>query len=206
MLAWSCSTLGGHPGVQRVVVVVPGAAAADPPEWLRACSDVQVGGGESRRQSVARGLEAAGDSFDRVLIHDGARPFVSVQLIDRLLEVETEGGVIPVLPVADTVKQLTADGSVSRTLGRSTLRRVQTPQLFPLSLIRRLHREAEEMGMDAPDDAFLCERAGVNVATVDGEPWNLKITTDEDLSFARWLITTGRVHRAIGAGEDGGAL
>lgn len=204
LLAWSCRLLHTHPRVDRVVVVVPADVAEDKPAWLDGCCDELVAGGATRRESVVRGLESVGPGIDRVLIHDGVRPFLTARLVDRVLGVDADGGVIPVVPVADTLKVISPDRTVRRTLGRSTLGRAQTPQAFPLALILRLHREAAAEGVDAPDDAFLCERAGVSVATVEGEPSNLKITTEEDLHFARWLIDKGATRDRVAMGGDHG--
>jgi 2-C-methyl-D-erythritol 4-phosphate cytidylyltransferase len=101
-----------------------------------------------------------------------------------------------VLPVTDTVKLVGPGGHVLSTLDRGGLRRVQTPQGFPLSVIHELHVGADEKALDAPDDAFLCERAGIPVRAVDGEAWNLKVTTSADLAVATWLAESGRAERA----------
>lgn len=208
MLAWSCARFSRHADIREVVVVVPGKIAADPPDWL--CdADVHLAvGGETRRASVHAGLEAlarvvegSGESMvregRRVLIHDAARPFVSADLVSRVVRAAREGPAIPVLTLADAIKQVASrrgdEASVVRkTLDRGRLRAAQTPQGFPLDLILRLHREVED-GEGMPDDAALCERAGLDVRTVQGERWAWKITHPEDLAIAEWLVASGRI-------------
>lgn len=199
LLAWSCRLFASHPEVDRLVVVLPADLAAAPPSWLAAIGASIVAGGPTRRASVGCGLEVAGDS-GLVLIHDAARPFASADLVHRLLaSARTHGAVGPVLELVDAVKQLTvAGGHISRTLDRSNLRAAQTPQVFALDEIRRLHQAADRVGEDAPDDAALCEEAGIEVRTIPGERWAFKITHPEDLALAEWLVATGRVRPADG--------
>jgi 2-C-methyl-D-erythritol 4-phosphate cytidylyltransferase len=204
MLLWSCRTLRAHPDVAQLVVVLPADQAASPPAWLAGECDRVVAGGATRRESVTRGLAALAGEVELVLIHDGARPFISPSLVNRVLEAAVGGAAIPVMPVAETVKEVSAEGLVYATLDRGRLRRVQTPQGFSLPLIRELHGAAAIDGVDAPDDAFLCERGGVDVATVEGDHWNLKVTTPADMELARWLVSTGRVPRPAERESAGG--
>lgn len=198
MLAWSCARFDTHPEIDEVVVVVPAAIALDPPAWLRR-SDVRVtAGGATRRASVRAGLAALTD-VDVVLIHDAARPFVSVELVGRLARSAAEGPVIPVLTLPDTIKRMQpaeeggSSDRVQATLDRDGLRAAQTPQAFPRELIHRLHEAAEGEGIEPTDDADLCERAGIEVRTVPGERLAFKITHPEDLALAEWLVASGRV-------------
>lgn len=195
MLAWSCAAFQRNPEIGQVVAVVPGDAAEAPPAWLTGLTDRIVGGGASRRDSVRAGLAAVDDRHAVVLVHDGARPFLSAELIDRILGAAGEGPVIPGLPLTDTVKMVGDDGRVRATLDRGLLRRAQTPQAFPLTLLRDLHEAAEE-GLEATDDAFLCERAGLPVRVVHGETWNVKVTTAFDLAMARWWVESGLAREA----------
>ncbi|MFQ5530457.1 MAG: 2-C-methyl-D-erythritol 4-phosphate cytidylyltransferase [Gemmatimonadota bacterium] len=201
LLAWSCALLATHPEVRRLVVVLPAEVAADPPDWLAEYGPTVVSGGPTRRASVGRGLAEAGAS-EFVLIHDAARPFASPDMISRLLAAaRIHGAVIPVLELADAVKRLEAaapESPVSVTLDRAVLRAAQTPQVFPLEQIRRLHELAERSGRDVPDDAALCEGAGIEVWTIRGERWAFKITHAEDLALAEWLVASGRVRPADG--------
>lgn len=183
----ACRAFVATARVSRVVLVLPASDAADPPNWAAELPVRVTAGGATRRASVARGLEAVGDEPDAVLVHDGARPLVGRSLITRVLDALGEGAVVPVLPIRDTVKEVDEQGRIVRTLDRSWLRRAQTPQGFPAELLRRAHREVEA-GTEVTDDAGLCERLGVEVRTVEGDPDNLKITTPEDLERARRLL------------------
>lgn len=199
MLAWCCARFTAHPDVDQVVVVVPAAIASDPPAWLRRFDVRLAAGGTTRRASVRAGLAALTEPAGVVLLHDAARPFVSAELIARLARAGADGPVIPVLRLADTIKRMqpaAEDGRSDRvgaTLDRDRLRAAQTPQAFPLALIRRLHEVAAEDGIEPTDDADLCERAGVEVRTVAGERSAFKITHPEDLAMAEWLVASGRV-------------
>jgi len=142
-----------------------------------------VVGGTTRQDSVRAGLEAlAAHAPDIVLIHDAARPFVSAALIARAIESVAEtGAAIPALTVTDTVKSVDAIGHVDKTLDRSALRLIQTPQSFAFKPLLDAHRKATMQGRaDFTDDAALAEWAGMSVAMFEGEPANIKITHPED--------------------------
>ena len=148
-----------------------------------------VAGGEDRQSSVRRGLAEA-EGFEYAAIHDGARPFVTPELIERVIEAAREhGAAVPALPVTDTVKR--AEGNrVAETVDRAPLRAAQTPQVFRLSLYRRACRGAEE---GATDDSQLVERLGEEVFLVEGDPRNIKLTTAEDFDAARLRLEPPRV-------------
>ena len=141
-----------------------------------------VGGGDRRQDSVRLGLAVLPPNCDRVLVHDCARPFFSAGLVHTLLAALTGdvGGVIPAIPVTDTIKQIEND-LVLRTPQRDTLRAAQTPQLFHAALLRQVHDQALRENWTVTDDAGMIERAGRNVRIVPGEGTNIKITTPEDL-------------------------
>ena len=192
LLLWSIRNLGSHSGVGEIVVVLPAAVAAEPPDWLRAESVRFCIGGETRRESAGSGVQLVDPGAELILIHDSARPFVSIDVIDRVVEAASQvGAALPVLPVVDTIKR-EEDGMIMETLERSGLGRAQTPQAFKAGLIRELHARASETGSTASDDAALCESEGHPVAAVAGDPWNLKITTPADLALAEWLVDSGR--------------
>ncbi len=143
-------------------------------------------GGATRQNSVRAGLESlAAHAPDLVLIHDAARPFLSGALINRAVQAaKAHGAAVPGLPVADTVKKIDDAGTVTKTLDRSRLRIVQTPQAFAFALIVAAHRRAAAAGRDDfTDDAALAEWAGHQVSMFEGEAANVKLTTTED--FAR---------------------
>jgi 2-C-methyl-D-erythritol 4-phosphate cytidylyltransferase/2-C-methyl-D-erythritol 2,4-cyclodiphosphate synthase len=142
-----------------------------------------VGGGATRQDSVRAGLEAlAAQSPDIVLIHDAARPFVTGAVISRAIEaVDLTGAAVPAIAVTDTVKLVGDGGHVEVTPERARLRIAQTPQAFRFDAILEAHRSAERTGRDDfTDDAALAEWAGLTVATFEGDPANMKLTTPED--------------------------
>ena len=164
---------------EGVVVVVPPADAE---------TEGGIAGGASRSASVRNGLDHVPADADIICVHDAARPFASAQLFADVIAAVRAGAdaAIPAVPVTDTIKIVAADGSgrVESTPVRSTLVAVQTPQAFKASALRNAHA-AGESGVDATDDAMLVERAGGVVVVVAGEQRNRKITTPEDLEWAR---------------------
>jgi 2-C-methyl-D-erythritol 4-phosphate cytidylyltransferase len=198
LLLWSVRAFDRHPSIGEVVVVLPEATVGSPPEWLREESVRWCAGGETRRESAGSGVLATDSDASLILIHDAARPFVSVEVIDRVLEATPQtGAALPVLPVVDTIKR-TEGGRCTETVERSGLGRAQTPQGFDAMLIREIHALAAQTGESASDDVALCEMRGHPVAVVEGDPWNVKITTAADLALAEWLVDSGRM-RAPGA-------
>ena len=141
-------------------------------------------GGATRFESVWEGLKRVPPASDFVLVHDGARPLVSEALIRRVVRgARRYGAAIPALPISSTVKQ-GKRGFVMKTLVRSELWEVQTPQVFRTSLLLSGYRKARKEGVAATDCAALVERLGKKVHLVPGEPRNLKITTKEE-----WMLS-----------------
>ncbi|HET7579156.1 MAG TPA: 2-C-methyl-D-erythritol 4-phosphate cytidylyltransferase [Bacillales bacterium] len=150
-----------------------------------------VPGGAERQDSVYEGLKACAEE-EIVLIHDGARPFVTLPVVHRLAaEAEHGGAAVPAVPVKDTVKKV-KDGIVTETLERSSLWGVQTPQAFRLSLVRKAHEQAKAAGFTATDDASLLEWMGHPVTVVESSYDNIKITTPDDLVTARAILAKRR--------------
>ncbi|MED0688161.1 2-C-methyl-D-erythritol 4-phosphate cytidylyltransferase [Anoxybacillus ayderensis] len=146
-----------------------------------------VSGGEERQQSVYNGLKAVNGNHI-VLIHDGARPFVTISKIHELVRVTKEtGAAVLAVPVKDTMKQV-IDGQVEKTVDRSSLWAVQTPQAFSMPLIIDAHERAKKEQFIGTDDASLVERIGHRVVIVEGEYTNIKLTTQEDLLFAEAIL------------------
>ncbi|MBK1668925.1 bifunctional 2-C-methyl-D-erythritol 4-phosphate cytidylyltransferase/2-C-methyl-D-erythritol 2,4-cyclodiphosphate synthase [Rhodovibrio sodomensis] len=195
--------LAAHPGIDGVRAVIhpdDAQAYASAAAGLNVMAPVH--GGASRQESVRYGLESlAADPPARVLIHDGARPFVDTATIDRVLSaLATDPGAIPALPVADTLKRGTADGAIAETVQRAGLWRAQTPQGFRFADVLAAHRAAAGSA-DASDDAAVMEQAGHRIALVGGNPENVKVTTQDDLTRAeRWLA--GAAETRVGQGFD----
>ena len=192
-------SIGGRP----ILAVAAGAAAASPPvgavivaapagweERAESCLEgcgvpvLVVTGGETRQASVRAALDAVPAETTIVAIHDAARPFAPPDLFTAVADAVVDGadGAVPVLPVADTVKQVDG-GMVVGTVDREGLGLAQTPQAFRLEPLRRAHDAAIEAGREVTDDAMLLEGVGT-VVTLPGDPMNVKITTMLDLARA----------------------
>ncbi len=151
-------------------------------------------GGATRQQSAIRGLERLAAETDIVIIHDGARPFVSAALIDRCVESAAKKGAVVVgLPARDTIKVVGDDRLILSTPARRSLWEIQTPQVFQKELLVAAHRQAERDGIEVTDDAMIVERLGKPVYVLEGERTNLKITLPEDIWLAEMMIREGRV-------------
>ena len=147
-----------------------------------------VAGGETRQKSVQLGLNALSGKVKLAAIHDGARPLVTWQLIDRVVRAANSyGAAAPGIPVKDTVKTVQG-GIVKDTPDRSALRAVQTPQVFDYDLIRGALKKAFEDDATVTDDCSAVERLGMSVKIVEGDERNLKITTPMDLAIARLIL------------------
>jgi 2-C-methyl-D-erythritol 4-phosphate cytidylyltransferase len=149
-----------------------------------------VAGGETRAQSVERGL-ALIDEAEIVAVHDGVRPFVTPEEIDRVVAAaRATGAAILVAPVPDTIKEIKS-GRVIRTLPRGNLRRALTPQCFRLEILKRAYQtlsEIEAAGGEVTDDSLLAERLGLEVVAIEGSSRNIKITQEEDLVLAEAIL------------------
>jgi 2-C-methyl-D-erythritol 4-phosphate cytidylyltransferase len=193
MLAWSVGSLRAVPSVSQIIVALPADALDAAPDGVTV-----VAGGAQRSQSVRAALAAAADDADPVIVHDAARPLATPDLFTQALEAlalaPEADAVIAATPVSDTIKEVADDGrSVTRTLDRSRLWAVQTPQVFRRAALERALAEAsEELLSQATDDAWLIERAGGVVHVIGSDPGNLKITTPEDLRVAELLLAERR--------------
>ncbi|MFZ2113411.1 MAG: 2-C-methyl-D-erythritol 4-phosphate cytidylyltransferase [Solirubrobacteraceae bacterium] len=183
LLQWSLDVLGAVEEIERIVVALP--AGVEAPEGT-----VGVIGGAVRSESVLRALEVSG-AGDPVLVHDAARPLLSVELVQATLAAVEQKGVdaaIAATPVTDTIKQADDEGLVTQTLDRAGLWAVQTPQVFRREALERALDVSEEVLAQATDDAWLIERAGGRVAIVPAPKDNLKVTTALDLELAELLL------------------
>lgn len=177
----------------RVIVVAPRDRLADAERLAAGVAGPAVGyltvvaGGDTRQQSVAAGLAALTDDVEVVLVHDSARAFTPPAQLEAVVAAvrATGGGVIPGLPVADTIKQVDWMGGVEKTIDRSQLVAVQTPQGFPRADLVAAYADPTA---DHTDDAALFAAAGHGVTTMDGDPMAFKITTPWDLRRAEALV------------------
>ena len=158
-----------------------------------ACKDFSkvtavVAGGKTRQESVHNGLNTLSDKVKLAAIHDGARPMVTWQLIDRVVRAaNTYSAAAPAVPVKDTVK-VVQGGVVKETPDRKTLQAVQTPQVFDFDLLRGAYKKVTMDEVEVTDDCSAVEHLGMSVKIVEGDERNLKITTPMDLKIAAMLM------------------
>jgi 2-C-methyl-D-erythritol 4-phosphate cytidylyltransferase/2-C-methyl-D-erythritol 2,4-cyclodiphosphate synthase len=192
VLAHAIDALAAHPAIGQIWVVIgPGQEGF----YAEAIGDralaQPVTGGATRRESVAKGLAVA--TSERVLIHDAARPFLPLEVIDRLLAALDEApAAVPVLPVADTLAEAGRD--LGPTVARDRLARVQTPQAFHTDAIRAAHA-AWDKSKEATDDAQIARAAGLTVKTVEGSPLLDKLTYPADFAAAEHHLGPTMVSR-----------
>lgn len=195
--------LGGEPVILRTVrafqacdvireiVIVTRPDLIDPiMDLCQGLDKVQavVCGGSSRPESVENGLSALSDKVKLVAIQDGARPLITWQVIDRTVRAaHTYGAAAPAVPVKDTIKEIRG-GIVAKTPDRSTLRAVQTPQVFDKALLQGALKKAAQKNIPITDDCSAVELMGASVRLVEGDERNLKITTPLDLKIAELLL------------------
>ena len=179
------------PGIAEVVVVTREDLV---PEVARLCQEFQLSkvtkvirGGENRTQSARLGTLECSRDTPLIAIHDGARPFVTVQVIeDAVAQAAQNGAAAPAVPVKDTIKSA-VDGMVEQTLERAKLYAVQTPQVFDASLIRAALQKALDDGVELTDDCAAVERLGMKVVLTAGDERNIKLTTPVDLLIGEAL-------------------
>ncbi len=162
-----------------------------------------VPGGRERQDSVRAALDTLSGSWDILVVHDGVRPFATVDLIEEVVRTaKATGAAIAAVPVKDTVKEV-ANGTVIRTVPREALWSVQTPQAFKSGILREAHKKAGEDGFSGTDDAALVERLGHTVSVVEGSYENIKITTPEDILVGEAIL---RGREGEGAGLSSPSL
>ena len=194
VVAWCLDVLARSGSVDDVVVVCESDEREQCEKVAKqTCGPklrVVVTGGDRRQDSVLAGLRASMPDAEYVIIHDGARPFVTEDMIDRALAAARQtGAAIVAVPVKDTIKQVSEGGVVTRSLPRETLWAAQTPQAFSVDVLARAYADADAEGFVATDDAMLVEWAGIcQVSVVEGSYDNLKITTPDDLIVAEQIV------------------
>jgi 2-C-methyl-D-erythritol 4-phosphate cytidylyltransferase/2-C-methyl-D-erythritol 2,4-cyclodiphosphate synthase len=203
MLRRSVELFSRRPDVAGVQVVI---GAADQSHYEAAVAGLNLlptlAGGHTRQHSVMHGLEAlASRKPDFVLVHDAARPLTSAGLVGRVIGALKGGAeaVVPLLAVGDTLKLREANGKM-RTVPRDGVYRAQTPQGFRFDMIQKIHRA--HAGGDATDDIALAEAAGLRIAAVAGEDFNMKVTTPDDFQTAERLLLSQMGETRTGIGFD----
>ncbi|MBP1996453.1 2-C-methyl-D-erythritol 4-phosphate cytidylyltransferase [Paenibacillus eucommiae] len=152
-----------------------------------------LAGGKERQDSVYKGLGALSGETEWVLVHDGVRPFVAPeQVLSCWHKAMQEEAAVLAVPVKDTIKIVDEAGQIQSTPDRRSLWAIQTPQAFRFSLLLEAHERANVDGFVGTDDAMLVERMGVPVHVVEGDYYNIKITTPEDLPWGEWIAKNVR--------------
>lgn len=189
VLEWTLERFETHAEVGAVVLVLPDEQDLKHYRMRYAKIVDIVRGGEKRQDSVWQGFRILGASAPEVvLVHDGARPLVSADLISRVIAAaRADGAAVPVLPIDDTVKEI-RDGHVVATVDRTLLFRAQTPQGFRYDVLKKALDAARRDRFTGTDEAALVERIGLAVTAVPGDPRNIKITTPVDIPIAEALL------------------
>ncbi len=175
----------------KLVVVLP---ESHQDYWANLSSRFEVAphqvatGGKERFDSVKAGIEALSEDIDMIAVHDGVRPLCSEELLTRCAECATQyGSAIPTIPLVDSVREVEEDEISSRSLNRSRLRAVQTPQIFDAVTLRRAY--LRDYSSELTDDASVVEASGQAITLCQGERRNIKITTIEDLLYAEMILS-----------------
>ncbi|MFH1475252.1 MAG: 2-C-methyl-D-erythritol 4-phosphate cytidylyltransferase [Chloroflexota bacterium] len=214
VLAWTLAALAAAPILRRIVVVTAAARVGEisAAPWLPSRVSAVVEGGVRRQDSVAAGIAALGEwsPNDVVLVHDGARPLVSPELVARVAAAAAEhGAAIPVVPVPETLKRV-VDGRIAATIDRTLLAAAQTPQAIRRDVLARAWAQLPPGGAATwTDEAALLEACRIPVHAIPGEPANLKVTLPDDLLrvegalVARGDLAPTRSAPRVGFGDDG---
>ncbi len=177
--------VGQSQDAEAIAAIVANAQPDRPVVWIL--------GGETRQDSVSRGLDALPDQAEAVLIHDGARCLVTPELLERCAlalgeAIPAGAGIIAAVPVTDTIKEVDGSGTICATPDRSRLWAAQTPQGFAVTQLRQAHATAASQGWNVTDDAALFERLGLPVQVLEATPANIKLTTSFDLTIAEAVL------------------
>ena len=197
ILRYSIEAFLGRSDVAEIVVICAAHETAEMEALVAPYREQKpvkvVVGGSERQYSVANALRAVSRDCELILVHDGARPLVTDEVVQSVIDGAREHrAAIAAVPVKDTIKTVDGQGMVVDTPPRSTLYAVQTPQGFESQLLFDAYARAEEDGFLGTDDASLVERLGVRVAVAQGDYQNIKITTPEDLIVGESLLK-GRI-------------
>lgn len=194
VLAYSVETFSKSDLIGEIIIVVP-------EDWVRAVkTDIVdrfsipkvtkiIPGGPERQDSVLNGFNSLSGTPDIVAVHDGARPLVSLELLEEVIrQASACGAALAALPPNDTVKKSSPDMYVDGTVPREPLWFAQTPQAFRYDLLKKAFSKAADDRFTGTDESLLVERTGVRVKIVKGSPYNIKITTPEDLRLGELIL------------------
>ena len=190
LINYSLCVFSGHPGIDEIIVVYSAQNKKQIVKAINNCSFKKIKslivGGKRRQDSVRNGLKEVSQKSDWILIHDSARPFIDNKCISKVIqEAKETGAAILGVPVKATIKSASGRGLVNKTVDRSNLWEIQTPQVFKKELIVQAHKKYFKENVT--DDASLVEKLGVSVKIVQGNYENIKITTKVDLCLAQLI-------------------
>ncbi len=190
LLWWTLRAFEQADSIDAICAVVPDGHQQSVSDW-EGLSKLQwvIAGGRERQDSMIRGFESI-PPCELVLVHDGARPLVSEELIDEVVAgTRGKGGVVPGLAVAETLKKVSEKGHILATVDRSDYATIQTPQGFRYTILAEAIQEACTDGFCGTDEAMLIERMGFPVCMVSGSSENIKVTTPEDMKLAETILS-----------------
>jgi 2-C-methyl-D-erythritol 4-phosphate cytidylyltransferase len=195
LLAHTLARFEAAPGIDSIVLIVPPGREAYcrqeivEPEGLRKVTHI-VAGGETRQRSVTAGFRRLDEAVDVVVVHDGARPFVSAALIQAAIDAAMQdGSAVAAIPELDTLKRVSSERTVIETVDRRNLWRAQTPQAFRRAILQGALAHAERHHLDATDEASLVESLSWPVRIIPGSIWNFKLTAPDDFVLAELVLT-----------------
>ena len=200
VLAHTLLAFQNHPLISEIVVA---ARECDIPGCMDIAEEFRISklktitrGGDTRQESVMRGMSEISPEADVVLIHDAARPLVTEQIISDVAEnARLCGGAAVGSPCKNTIKETDADGFILRTVDREFLYEIQTPQGFTAKNARQMYQNAEENCLCGTDDCYLAEQIGLRVKMISGSSDNIKITTYDDLLIAEQIMDKREEHK-----------
>lgn len=181
------------PTIDEIILVL----ASDKIGYFRSLPETQklkkpvkiIAGGKTRAESVFNGLQAVPENCQIVVVHDGARPFVSGEEISQIVAAaQAHGAACLTAKITDTVKEISMSGKIIGTINRDKLRRALTPQAFRLEILQKAFAAEADLSASVTDECLLVEKLGYSVFAVEGNPKNIKITTREDLLLAEFFL------------------
>jgi 2-C-methyl-D-erythritol 4-phosphate cytidylyltransferase len=194
LLAYTLAQFEATPTIDRIVVIVPAGRETFCQQEVVASGGLHkvthiVAGGETRQKSVMAGFRRLDKDVDVVVIHDGARPFVTPSLIRAAVDAAlVDGSAVAAIPESDTLKRVSAVGTIIETVDRQNLWRAQTPQAFRRAVLQQALAYAAEHNLDTTDEASLIEWLSWPVRIFPGSIWNFKVTSPDDLMLAELLL------------------
>ncbi|MGQ0813934.1 MAG: 2-C-methyl-D-erythritol 4-phosphate cytidylyltransferase [Gemmatimonadota bacterium] len=188
MLRHSVEVMLSDSRIKQVVVVLAAEDVGTAPHWLEQARVTVVAGGTQRADSVRAGLQQLSEAIDVVIVHDAARPLLNTALIDRVLEpVNHDTSATLAIQVTDTLHEVADDLQIRDTPDRARFWRAQTPQAFPRAVLAQAFAAQSDFS-GATDEAGLVAAGGWPVVIVPGEPWNIKVTTPDDVAMIEAIL------------------